>query len=101
MKRDIKISEVIALLDAGKSREEIRDHFEMSNGDLTVLFKHPALKGKKAKKQRDFNIIDDTVENTFEDPNTHLETAEGDNGTEEVQTETTEDIPQSDTPWNN
>lgn len=63
MKREIKVSEVISLLDAGKSREEIGQHFELSNADLTALFKHPSLKGKKAKKQRDFVIVDDTVNN--------------------------------------
>lgn len=99
-KREIKISEVLGLLDAGKSREEIAQHFNMSNGDLTVLFKHPSLKGRKAKKQRDFVVVDDVTETTVEEQETIVE----DEVVNDLQEETTteeQDIPQSSTPWEN
>ena len=60
MKKQVTISEVLALLDAGKSRKEIAESLEISQADCTRLFKHPALIGKKAKKQVEFDIIDDT-----------------------------------------
>jgi transposase len=57
--KDIKVSQVLTLLNEGKSREEIADHFEISMADCKRLFQHPELKGKKAKKQPAFNLIDD------------------------------------------
>ena len=66
MKKQVTISEVLALLDAGKSRKEIAESLEISQADCTRLFKHPALIGKKAKKQVEFDIIDDTKVETIE-----------------------------------
>lgn len=58
-KPQIKISEVLSLLDQGMQRAEIKEHYGLSAGDLTRLFQHPLLKGKKAKKQPEFELIDD------------------------------------------
>lgn len=69
MARKITISEVLELLNQGKTRPEIAEHFEISASDCTKLFKHPKLKGKRAIKQPDFLIIDDT-ETTEEDKST-------------------------------
>lgn len=65
-KREIKVSEVIALLEAGKSREEIGAELGLTRAEVTALFKHPSLKGKKAKKQLDFVVVDDTSDVTLE-----------------------------------
>ena len=65
-KREIKVSEVIALLEAGKSREEIGAELSLTRAEVTALFKHPSLKGKKAKKQLNFVITDDTSDVTLE-----------------------------------
>lgn len=65
-KREIKVSEVIALLEAGKSREEIGAELGLTRVEVTALFKHPSLKGKKAKKQLDFVVVDDTSDVTLE-----------------------------------
>lgn len=56
-KIQIKIPDVLALLDAGKSREEIGQHYNLSVADTRALFNEPELKGKKAKKQRPFVIV--------------------------------------------
>lgn len=59
MKKDIKISEVLQCLEDGMSREEIAAHFGITMVDCKRMFKNPLLKGKKAKKQAEFNLIDD------------------------------------------
>lgn len=97
MKTEIKISEVLSLLEEGKTREEIRDYFDITKPDLVALFKHPLLKGKKAKKQRSFVVVDDvSTEEVEQISNVAVE--------EEVPTiqdfeETIEEVEQ--TPWNN
>lgn len=58
----ITTTEVLELLDLGKTREEIRDYYGLSNPDLKRLFKHPRLKGRKTKKAPGFDLEDDIVE---------------------------------------
>jgi uncharacterized membrane-anchored protein YhcB (DUF1043 family) len=48
----ITISEVKSLLDQGKSRKEIADHFGKSQAEMQrMVWSHPKLKNLKAKKQ--------------------------------------------------
>jgi len=63
MKPEIKISGVLALLEQGKSREEIAEHYGITMADCKRLFENPKLKGKKAKKQPAFTLIDDLEDN--------------------------------------
>ena len=67
MSKQIKISEVLALLDQGLARPEIAKALEISMPDCRKLFQHPKLKGKKPKKQMDFELIDDLEEKAPED----------------------------------
>ena len=62
MKKQIKISEVLALLNDGKTREMIAEELELSKTEVSKLFQHPKLKGKKAKKAVTFELFDDTEE---------------------------------------
>lgn len=55
----ITTAEVLELLELGKSREEIQNHFGLTKPDLKKLFKHPKLKGRKTKKAPGFEIVDD------------------------------------------
>lgn len=48
----ITVSEVKSLLDQGKSRKEIADHFGKSQAEMQrMVWSHPKLKNLKAKKQ--------------------------------------------------
>lgn len=58
----IKTSDVIALLNDGKTREDIREHYGLSKADLSKLFKNDALKGKKTRKAPAFVFEDDSVQ---------------------------------------
>lgn len=106
-KREIKVSEVIALLEAGKSREEIGTELGLTKAEVTALFKHPSLKGKKAKKQLDFVVVDDisdvTLETQEEEETPTEEYQDGFQGgepQEEIQEEQTEN-PESVDTWEN
>lgn len=46
--------DVLNFLADGKTREEIRTHYNLSKGDMIALFKHPDLKGRKTKKAPGF-----------------------------------------------
>jgi hypothetical protein len=62
-------------LENGISRDGIKEKYGLETWEVTQMFQHPTLKGKKAKKIRklSFEFVDDT-ENV--DPNqTDLETA--------------------------
>ena len=76
-------------LDSGVGRDGIKEKYNLEGWEVTQMFKHPALKGKKAKKVRklSFDFVDDTTnpnqrdledqiaeeveENTFEEDNMH------------------------------
>jgi hypothetical protein len=48
----ITVSEVKSLLDQGKSRKEIADHFGKTQAEMQrMVWSHPKLKNLKAKKQ--------------------------------------------------
>jgi len=60
----ITISEVLSLLDQGKSRKEIAEHFGQTQTAMKrMVWSNPKLKAKKAKKQYEDLIVleDDTV----------------------------------------
>jgi len=50
-------------LDNGIDRKGIQSKYSLEGWELTEMFKHPVLKGKKAKKKRkmSFNFVDDTT----------------------------------------
>lgn len=66
----IKISDVINLLEEGNNREAIATHYGLEKNEVNELFKHPSLKGKRPKKAKPaprFTIVDDTVEDSTTD----------------------------------
>jgi len=62
-------------LDNGIDRKGIQSKYSLEGWELTEMFKHPVLKGKKAKKKRkmSFNFVDDTTPT----PNPNQTTVEG------------------------
>jgi hypothetical protein len=60
--REIKISEIISLLDKGYTRDMVKKHYSLTPKELKNLFTHPKLRGLKAKKALSFEIVDDIVE---------------------------------------
>ena len=67
--KTITTTMIIEDLDNGIDREGIRTKYNLEKWEVTQMFQHPTLKGKKAKKVRklSFEFIDDT-ENAI-DPN--------------------------------
>lgn len=55
----IRVSDVHAMLDAGKTREEIQAHYGLSKTQLQALFREDTLKNRKAKKPLGLNIVSD------------------------------------------
>ena len=58
----ITISEVLSLLDQGKSRKEIAEHYGRTQTEMKrIVWEHPKLKNRKAKKQyTGIELEDDT-----------------------------------------
>jgi hypothetical protein len=48
-KPTLKTVDVLAMLEEGKTREEIGAHYSLNKSDTKKLFAHPDLKGKKKK----------------------------------------------------
>ena len=59
----ITTSMILDDLDSGIGRDGIKEKYNLEGWEVTPMFKHPALKGKKAKKVRklSFDFVDDTV----------------------------------------
>jgi transcriptional regulator len=57
----IKVSEVLKLLDRGLNRDEIASHYNITKKEVGILFKHPLLKGKRTKlaNKVSFIVVDD------------------------------------------
>ena len=61
--KEVKITDVLAMLNSGKNRKEIGDELGLTFAQRTELFKHPKLKGVKTKPaMKGFVIVDDTME---------------------------------------
>ena len=60
--REIKISEILNLLDKGYTRDMLKEYYSLTNKEIKNLFTHPKLRGLKAKKAMSFEIVDDTEE---------------------------------------
>lgn len=60
----IKTSMILEDLENGLDRKAIAAKYSLKPGDVTLMFKHPALKGKKSKKKKalPFNFVDDTTD---------------------------------------
>jgi hypothetical protein len=54
---------IIDDLENGIGRDGIKEKYNLQGWEVTQMFKHPALKGKKAKKIRklSFDFVDDTI----------------------------------------
>ena len=61
----ITISEVLSLLDQGKSRKEIAEHYGRTQTEMKrIVWEHPKLKNRKAKKQYTGIELEDDTEDT-------------------------------------
>lgn len=61
-RQQLSVSQVLADLADGKSREEIKEKYNLNSNDMKKLFDHPKLKGRRTKKAPSFQLVDDTVQ---------------------------------------
>lgn len=64
-KKKITTSEVIHLLNKGYKRGDVAKHYGLTPREVKILFQHPTLKGKQARKPVSFELEDD-FEDDFE-----------------------------------
>lgn len=59
----ITVTMILEDLDNGIDRTGIQEKYGLEKWEVTQMFQHPALKGKKARKVRklSFNFVDDTA----------------------------------------
>ncbi len=59
----ITVTMILEDLENGIDRTAIQEKYGLEKWEVTQMFQHPALKGKKAKKVRklSFNFVDDTA----------------------------------------
>jgi hypothetical protein len=62
VKVQLTVSGILNDLNEGLTRDAIRTKYSLSAKDVSELFKHPKLKGKKTKPAPGFNLVDDTPE---------------------------------------
>jgi hypothetical protein len=62
----ITTSMIINDLENGIDRPGIKEKYGLETWEIAQMFKHPALKGKKARKVKrmSFNFVDDTIDET-------------------------------------
>lgn len=63
-KLKLSISQILDHLKNGKDRKAIKELYGLSHADMTALFNHPKLKGKRVVPQREpsFELIDDIAD---------------------------------------
>jgi len=68
-KKQISVSAVIDDLNNGLSRLQIGEKYGLTAREVKEMFKHPSLKGKKAKKvfEPSFELVDDVQKDSPED----------------------------------
>mgnify|MGYP001600187523 CR=1 FL=1 len=54
----VVVSDVLKMLEEGKTRKEIKAHYNLSTAGMTKLFNSPSLKNKRTPS---FVIVDDTL----------------------------------------
>lgn len=66
-KKQIKLSEVIELIDEGKRRPEIQEYYGLSGKEMAALFQHPQLKNRRARKpvELSFELVEDVEEDSI------------------------------------
>ena len=73
----ITISDVLGLLAQGKSRKEIAEHYGRTQADMNkMVWGHPKLKNRKAKKQYTGIELEDDTEDINDVAGTVIEQAE-------------------------
>lgn len=60
-KTKITISSLLEDMKQGLVRSEIQKKYSLSGKEISDIFKHPALKGKKASKSASYILVDDTL----------------------------------------
>jgi len=91
----ITVSMILEDLDNGVDRLGIQEKYGLEKWEVTQMFQHPALKGKKARKVRklSFNFVDDTAADPnqtsipVEEPDVHQEAMSTIAATPELQQE--------------
>lgn len=109
----IKVTDVLSMLQEGKTREDIRVHYGINKTELKALFQHPELKGRKTIKPKElsFVIVDDIKETSGEDvaevefeissEKIQEENSVSEETTEEVQEETQDEVEPTTSTWEN
>ena len=77
-KKQISVSAVIEDLNNGLSRLQIGEKYGLTARETKEMFKHPSLKGKKAKKVfvPSFELVDDVGEDEPQQSNAEVEAAD-------------------------
>lgn len=58
----LKISEILNDLTNGQTRQQIKEKYNLSTGQLKSVFSHPQLKGRKTKKvEQPVDLLDDVT----------------------------------------
>lgn len=58
----LKISEILNDLTNGQTRQQIKEKYNLSTGQLKSVFSHPQLKGRKTKKvEQPIDLLDDVT----------------------------------------
>lgn len=78
VKVNLKISQILNLLNQGKDRKQIGQEFGLNKVQVDMLFNHPKLKGRRVKRNIEplYTLEDDVAEESKES-NATLEDSKG------------------------
>lgn len=55
----VRVQDVLEMIEKGKTRKQIQEHYGLNGVELKTVFQHPKLKGKRTRPESRLIILDE------------------------------------------